>query len=309
MSFMHLLQILILAIIQGAAELLPVSSSAHVTVAARLLGYKMGAAEGALMLVMLHTGTMFAVLVYFWPRWKPLLKFLPQLLGATICTGVVGLALKLGIERVFLHGAKIETIFQNLPLIAACLAVVGLVIIAAGRKERSAPGRIENLSWPHAAVIGIVQGIVVPFRGLSRSGCTISAGMFLGLQRMREEFSFALAVLLTPVVIVHELRQQGPESTPAASSTAATTTAPTSAAALLTAAPAADNGTAKPAPLGTIILPSLLGMTMSFLAGLVALHLLSRFMEQGHWAWFGYYCLFAAAATLAIHYAVPVTPT
>ncbi len=55
-------------------------------------------------------------------------------------------------------------------------------------------------------------------------------------------------------------------------------------------------------------MPSLLGMTMSFLAGLVVLRLLSRFMEQGHWAWFGYYCLFAAAATLAIHYAVPITP-
>ena len=63
---MTLFQILILAIIQGAAELLPVSSSAHVIVAEKLLGLDPTRPEMTLLLVMLHTGTMFAVIVYFW---------------------------------------------------------------------------------------------------------------------------------------------------------------------------------------------------------------------------------------------------
>jgi undecaprenyl-diphosphatase len=64
---MHWWHIAILAVIQGAAELWPISSSAHVIVAERLLGLDPGAPEMTFLLVMLHTGTMGAVLVYFWP--------------------------------------------------------------------------------------------------------------------------------------------------------------------------------------------------------------------------------------------------
>src|SRR5229473_2168612 len=68
---MNYIQILILALIQGAAELLPISSTAHVILAARLMGYKdTSNPEFVFLLVMLHTGTMFAVLYYFWPRWR-----------------------------------------------------------------------------------------------------------------------------------------------------------------------------------------------------------------------------------------------
>ena len=66
------LQILVLAVIQGAAELLPVSSSAHVILAEKLMGLDPSKPDMVFLLVMLHTGTMFAVLVYFWPRWKRL---------------------------------------------------------------------------------------------------------------------------------------------------------------------------------------------------------------------------------------------
>src|SRR5579884_3019708 len=66
----HYLKILLLALIQGAAELLPVSSSAHVIVAERLMGLDPSTPEMVFLLIMLHTGTMFAVLVYFWQRWR-----------------------------------------------------------------------------------------------------------------------------------------------------------------------------------------------------------------------------------------------
>src|SRR5208283_3317388 len=67
---MALVQILILAVIQGAAELLPVSSSAHVIVAEKLMGLDPTRPEMTLLLVMLHTGTMFAVIFFFWQSWK-----------------------------------------------------------------------------------------------------------------------------------------------------------------------------------------------------------------------------------------------
>src|SRR6185503_19354547 len=101
---MTLIHIMILAAIQGAAELLPVSSSAHVIVAEKLMGLDPSASEMTFLLVMLHTGTMFAVLVYFWNRWKRLLRedrrFVRAVVIATAVTGVVGLALKVIIEKV-----------------------------------------------------------------------------------------------------------------------------------------------------------------------------------------------------------------
>jgi undecaprenyl-diphosphatase len=66
----YLLQILLLGLVQGAAELLPVSSSAHVIVVEKLLGLDPSSPEWTFLLVMLHTGTMFAVIVYFWNAWR-----------------------------------------------------------------------------------------------------------------------------------------------------------------------------------------------------------------------------------------------
>ena len=295
MDFPQILKVLVLAMVQGAAELLPVSSSAHVAVVSRLIGYdtKGRPFDWAFLLVMLHTGTMFSVLVYFWSRWKLLFKYLPMLLGATVVTGGIGIGLKLLIERCFLdheHHQKIESLFQNFPLIAAALFVVGLVVIAAGMKEARSPGNIESLSWPHALITGIVQGICLPFRGLSRSGATISTGMFLNIARMRaEEYSFALAVLLTPAVIVWEGREM------------------LEAHKLLVETQPGAAGSVF-GDLGQLLLPGLLGMVFSFLAGLLALRLLSAWMERGHWRWFGYYCLAAAAVVLALHFALPPIP-
>src|SRR5580658_8519109 len=118
MDVMHYVQIAVLALIQGAAELLPVSSSAHVILAQRVMGMDPSRPEQVFLLVMLHTGTMFAVLVYFWPRWRRLWETAPDTLGepapprqfltmvilATAATGVVFLGLKIVIERVILIG-------------------------------------------------------------------------------------------------------------------------------------------------------------------------------------------------------------
>src|SRR5215510_7721188 len=122
----NLLQIFILGLVQGAAELLPVSSSAHVIVAEKLLGLDPSAAEMTFLLVMLHTGTMFAVIVYFWKswcvsyfsNWATFRRTLVNVVVATVATGVVGFALQHLIERVFLsdhgQGAEVELLFSQL---------------------------------------------------------------------------------------------------------------------------------------------------------------------------------------------------
>ena len=274
---MDLLQILILAIVQGAAELLPVSSSAHVIVAEKWMGLDPTAPQMTLLLVMLHTGTMFAVIVYFWKSWRAayfssVAAFRANALyviAATLFTGVVGLSLLMALKRLAGGGSpdfEIEQLFGNTTLMAGALAAAGLLIIVSSRFPEE---QDNDLSLGRAAWIGTVQGLCLPFRGFSRSGATISTGLILGVERRRaEEFSFALAVVLTPPVIAKEAYRLY-KALPSSS--------------------AADAGN-----LLHFVTPSLLGMVLSFLAGLVALKWLSRWLERGRWHFFGAYCLVAS---------------
>jgi undecaprenyl-diphosphatase len=278
---MSLLQIVLLAAIQGAAELLPVSSSAHVIVAEKLMGLDPSSPELTFLLVMLHTGTMFAVLVYFWKRWAKLLRnglgFIRAVIIATLVTGVVGFALKAVIEKVVLEKllghskGEVETLFQYLPLIALNLFVVGAYIIYAGRALAKNASEKPEASDRDSFVVGLVQALCLPFRGLSRSGATISTALIRGLSRpFSEDFSFALAVVLTPPVILLELRR------------------------LMKSTGASLH------ELTPLLEPGLLGMVLSFISGLLALKWLSSWLENGKWTYFGYYCLIAGVAVLGI---------
>ena len=172
--------------------------------------------EMTLLLVMLHTGTMLAVIVFFWNSWKAnfftsqkvFLESVKFIIIATIATGFVGLLLKVLIEKILLKGVshpEVELLFGNLPLISAALAAVGALILWAGYKEGPSSKEKTTLGLKAACLIGMVQGICLPFRGFSRSGATISTGLILGIEKRRvEDFSFALAVILTPPVILRE---------------------------------------------------------------------------------------------------------
>jgi undecaprenyl-diphosphatase len=299
---MSLLHITILAIIQGLAELLPISSSAHVVVAERLLGLDPSTPPMTLLLVMLHTGTMCAVIVYFWRSWRTNYfqssaafgGFARRVIIASALTALVGGSLMLLIEhqmRGTRPNAQIEDLFDHLELIAPALAAVGVLIcwagIAGGRGRAAQSARSDSallvespssmgsdLSLRQASVVGAVQGLSVPFRGFSRSGATISAGLLLGVNRARAEaFSFALAVVLTPPAIarealrlVHAQRLSGQ------------------------------------ADLAAVAGRCLLGALFAFIAGLVALRWLSRWLEAGRWYLFGIYCLVAAAAVAILHH-------
>jgi undecaprenyl-diphosphatase len=289
MSFNHFLQILLLAIVQGAAELLPISSSAHVIVVAKLIRYDVTKSpfEFYFLMVMLHTGTMFSVLVYFQSRWKRLVSDQWRaLVVATLCTGAIGYPLMLAIKHVLnagsesAHPQEVEHLFQNLPLMACALAIVGVLIIIAGRKDEKWPAMATKIGLPRAAIIGAVQGLALPFRGFSRSGSTISAGMLSGIARLTaEEFSFALAVIITPAVIAREVLMVLNERSTAA---------------------AAEGGVQ--AALSQLFFPGLVGMGLSFVAGLLALRWLSSWLERGRWKYFGIYCLVAAAVVLVVHF-------
>jgi undecaprenyl-diphosphatase len=285
---MSVLNVVILAIVQGMAELLPVSSSAHVVVAEKLLGLDPASPPMTLLLVMLHTGTMVAVIVYFWAQWRSTYfqsaaafrTVAGQIVIATACTAVIGAAIAKLIEKTVLRAvphAQIEDLFSHLEFIAPALAAAGILIIIAGifgnRHPTAALTAADDLNQKRAGLIGAVQGLCLPFRGFSRSGATISVGMLLGVAKARAEaFSFALAVVLTPPVVARE--------------------------SLRLVQAARLNGTRE---LGAVALLSLLGALVAFVAGLAALRWLSRWLETGRWHLFGIYCLIAAAAVALLH--------
>lgn len=280
-----MVHVIILAIVQGLAELLPVSSSAHVIIAEKLMGMDPSAPEMTLLLVMLHTGTMLAVIVYFWQRWRhaffssaPVLKnFVVALIVATFLTGIIGGGIIEFIQKVVMRSephAWVEQLFSRLDLVAAALAVAGVFILVAGLFERrrgQVPAR--KLTAPQYSWIGAVQGLCIPFRGFSRSGATISTGLFAGVARSTaEDFSFALAVVLTPPADAREIwrlyQSQHHQ--------------------LAGMIPAA--------------MPSIVGVVFAFLAGLLALKWLSRWLESGRWHFFGIYCLVAAIVVAYLHH-------
>ena len=275
-----MIHVIILAIVQGLAELLPVSSSAHVIVAEKLMGLDPGAPEMTLLLVMLHTGTMIAVIVYFWPRWRQaffssgpqLRNFVTGLIVATVLTGIVGGGIIEFIEKVLMRGqahAWVEQLFSRLDLIAVALALAGVFILVAGLVEnrRGPAAAVRKLAPAQYSSIGAIQGLCIPFRGFSRSGATISTGLLLRVARSSaEDFSFALAVVLTPPADAREIWRLYQSQ---------------------------HHHLAGMVPAAA---PSIVGMVCAFVAGLLALKWLSRWLETGRWHFFGIYCLIAAIA-------------
>ena len=298
-----LVKVLILAVVQGLAELLPVSSSAHVVVAEKLLGLDPSSPEMTLVLVMLHTGTMFAVIFYFWSQWKQayfttahaMKRFFVRAAWATVLTGVVGYPLIAIIERTAFKGhskGEIEMLFARLDLIAPALFAAGVLILIAGLRERGAARSAtarpdyersivlsgDNVTFAQAGWMGAIQGLCLPFRGFSRSGATISTGLLVGANRQRaERFSFALAVIITPLAIAREAMR------------------------LLKANHAAALA-GQPLDLHGSVVAALLGMVLSFLAGLAALRWLSSWLEHGRWYLFGIYCLVASGVVFYLYH-------
>ena len=296
---MSIYHVIVLAIVQGLSELLPVSSSAHVVVAEKLMHLDPSSPQMTLLLVMLHTGTMFAVIAYFWHQWRQTYfatvdafqRVAVRIIYATAATGVVGEALIKLVEHTLFKGApkaEIEDLFGRLDLVAPALACAGILILIAGLREKKLAAAqaaatsltrrpTDSVTMAQAGWMGFVQGLCLPFRGFSRSGATISTGMLTGATKERaERFSFALAVVITPFAIAREAHR------------------------LLKATHAAA-ATGTPLDLHSTLVFSLLGAVFAFLAGLVALKWLSSWLENGRWYLFGIYCLVASAVVFYLH--------
>ena len=207
---MSVLEAIVLGIVQGITEFLPISSTAHLRIVPAFAGWE---DPGAAFTAVTQLGTMAAVLLYFradlwriaraWARSlgdRAARRELDARLGwyillGTIPIGIFGLAFK----------DQIETGARDLYLIGAALILLGLVLLLAekvGTRERS----IEQLNTRDGVALGIAQALaLVP--GVSRSGATITAGLFLGLDRpSAARFSFLLSV---PAVVLSGLLELG----------------------------------------------------------------------------------------------------
>jgi undecaprenyl-diphosphatase len=194
---MPLTHAVVLALVQGLTEFLPISSSAHLILAPWVLGWP---DQGLAFDVVVHLGTLTAVCVYFrsdladvaagWLRGLtrkgeagPAAKLGWMIVAATVPVGLAGLALK----------GWVETVARNPTLIAATSIGFGLLLWAADRLGRRARP-VERLGWGDALFVGLAQAVaLVP--GVSRSGSTMTAGLAAGLTReAAARFSFLLSV-------------------------------------------------------------------------------------------------------------------
>ncbi len=188
---MTVLKAIILGLVQGLAEFLPVSSSGHLLLMQKLFGIS---EDGGFFTVLLHLGTLAAVLVVYRKRvLKMLTKPLEQkfhwlwIITATLVTVVMALALK---KLDILDAA------ESGGALGFCFLITSILLIACDMLRKRINGRrtIPEMKWYHAAFIGFMQGIA-PFPGISRSGATITGATACGMSREESaEFSFLLSI-------------------------------------------------------------------------------------------------------------------
>jgi undecaprenyl-diphosphatase len=256
---MEYLQIIVLGIVQGITEFLPISSDGHLVVANEVfksLSSQPLPEDDLLVTLILHQGTLLSILTVFHREiWRLLganRRLIPLLILGTIPAAVVGLTLKK-----YFHAGLTSPM-----LTAFMLPLNGLLLLWISRRK---PGEksYEDIIWWQALIIGLAQAIA-PLPGISRSGTTIAAGLALGLSRQAAAtFSFLLAIPALAGVGVLALRElidgKQVSSTPG---------------------------------------PLIVGALVSFVVGLAALLLLLKWLRQGKLAPLGWWCIGLGIALL-----------
>lgn len=188
-------QAIVLGIVQGLTEFLPVSSSGHLILVPWLLKWQED--PGLAFDVVLHLGTLLALVVFYWREWLEMAMSLAngdrvrrRLLLLLMVASIPGATIGVLLEK------QAETIFRSPVLIAITLATLGLILWAAdsfGSKKR----KIDDLTFIDAILIGFSQALAI-IPGVSRSGATITTARFLGIERAdAANFSFLMA---TPII-------------------------------------------------------------------------------------------------------------
>jgi undecaprenyl-diphosphatase len=269
---MNFLQAIILGIIQGITEFLPISSSAHLVITPYLLGWQIDPKIAFTFDVLVQDGTLLAVIVYFWKDlWAILRAFVtgliqrkpfadPQarlgwyLILATIPAGIFGLLVK----------PVVEAAFNSAVVTAAFLFVTVVLLLAAeffGKRIRGA----ESLNWLDALVMGLFQALAI-FPGISRSGSTISGGMLRQLdRRSAARFSFLMSI---PVMLA--------------------------AGGLETVDALRTSGLAASLPLIAV------GFIAAAIVGYLSINWLLGFLQKRSFVWFAVYCAVFGGLTLLV---------
>ncbi len=254
----QLWQTLILAVVQGITEFLPISSDGHLVIVGTLLDKAFGTQAtneaGFQMMIGLHLGTLVSIIVVYWRALWGLLKK-PRLLTAvilgTIPAGVIGLAFHKFFEETF-----------SSPLVAGLGLFVTAAFLLLGHRLAINVIDLDRLPFKHAIAIGCFQVIAI-FPGISRSGSTIAGGLITGLtQQAATTFSFLLAVpVIGGAVLLEGIKMLRGTTT------------------------------------GNSVPLLAFGAFVSFVVGVVSLRVLIQMVSRGKLHWFAYYCLLAGTGT------------
>ncbi|QDV72265.1 undecaprenyl-diphosphate phosphatase [Botrimarina mediterranea] len=256
-------EILLLAIVQGLTEFLPVSSSGHLVVGNALLGalgYPL-AKDLVEVSIALHMGTLASVLVYYRREIARMLgtdrRVIPLLILATIPAAIVGVGIKKGLPE------TVQTqVLDNIVLVGFMLPVTAMILVAASRRMAGTT-EYPQMSWGQALAIGVAQSFAI-LPGVSRSGSTIAAGLGAGLTReSASTFAFLMAIpaiLGAGVLEMLDVLKEGTTGTPVARLA--------------------------------------VGFVVSFVVGLAALALLIQFVKRGRLAVFAWYLVPLGIAVL-----------
>lgn len=261
---MDWLQALVLGIIQGLTEYLPVSSSGHLAIGSALFGVQ--GEDNLTFTVMVHVATVLSTLVILWKEidWiqKGLFKFemnaetkyFLNIVVSMIPVGIVGVFFKDYVEKIFGSGL----------LIVGCCLLLTAVLLTFSYFAK--PRQRENISMKDAFIIGLAQAAAV-LPGLSRSGSTIATGILLGNKKEKlAQFSFLMVI---PPILGE---------------------------ALLDVLKAVKGEEA----FGDIeTLPLIVGFVAAFVSGCIACKWMINIVKRGKLVWFGVYCAIAGAVTIA----------
>ena len=255
-------KIIIIAVVQGIGEFLPISSSGHIVLFAALLQENAKELDVADLSIALHLGTLGSILVYYhrkiWSLLQEDRRVLFMLMLATIPTVIVALPIKLMFKWILVS-----------PLVTGIfLPVTGIVLLWSSSRQA---GNVDyrDITWKQALAIGWAQAAAI-MPGLSRSGSTISAGMAVGLKReSAATFSFLQAIIAIAGAGVLEV---------------------------IDIAKDVKHGVYHPS---ATPLDMLIGAAVAFVIGIGALWLLVRLLERGRMQLFAYYCILLGIAVLA----------
>ncbi len=267
---MDTLNALIMGVVQGLAEYLPISSSGHLEICREILGLDLTGAESLEFDVMLHVATVLSTIVILWREFFPLCRSFFTLrkdANTTMVLKILVSCIPVGIVGVFFKD-NIEAFFgTDLTLVGVCLLVTAALLSFSyffrTRPLEESAGRVykpRDITFVDAFVIGIAQAVAV-LPGLSRSGTTIATGILLGDKREQvARFSFLMVII--PILGQALLDIKDYITEPA-------TTAATS--------------------IGVV--PMLVGFLASFIVGCLACKWMLDIVKKGKLVWFAVYCL------------------